>query len=145
MYLWPLSRTTMRILFCFNLGAAKSRVSLPKPLSAWTTLEKEIVTITKMRLRSLSRHDIFQQDARWSTDEFDTGLAIEALALIQYRQIADGCQGVWVLFGQQLFSKLQDPAQPHRNSGTGGRSDRNTQKKPAKDGLNHYQKQLRGC
>jgi hypothetical protein len=59
--------------------------------------------------------------------------------MIQYRQIADGFQGVWVLFAQQLFSMLQDPAQPHRNSGTGGRSDRNTQEKPAKDGLNHYQ------
>ena len=30
-------------------------------------------------------------------------------------------------------------AQPHRNSGTGCRFERNTQKKPAMDGLNHYQ------
>jgi hypothetical protein len=53
-------------------------------------------------------HDIFHQDARWNTDAFDAGLAIVALELLQYRRIADGCQGVCVLFAQQLFSKLQD-------------------------------------
>jgi len=52
---------------------------------------------------------------------FDAGLAIVALGLLQYCQIADGCQGVCVFFAQQLFYKLQDRAvQPHRNSGTGG-------------------------
>jgi len=35
------------------------------------------------------------------------GLAIVALKLVQYRQIADGCQGVRVLFAQQLFTELQ--------------------------------------
>ena len=35
------------------------------------------------------------------------GLAIVALELVQYRQIADGCQGVWMLFAQHLFTELQ--------------------------------------
>ena len=29
------------------------------------------------------------------------------MGLVQYRQIADGCQGVLVLFAQQLFAELQ--------------------------------------
>jgi hypothetical protein len=47
-------------------------------------------------------------DARWNTDIFDAGLAIVAQRLIQYRQIAEGRQGVCVFFAQQLFSKLHD-------------------------------------
>ena len=35
------------------------------------------------------------------------GLAIVAPELIQYRQIADECQGVWMLFALHIFTELQ--------------------------------------
>ena len=45
-----------------------------------------------------SRRGSFHWDGQWNTDTFDAGLAIAALGLLQYCQIFDGCQRVWVLF-----------------------------------------------
>ena len=65
-------------------------------------------------------------------------------------RIAAGCQGVRALFAQRLITELHSLFIPRLNltvlrnrypewRGTCGQFERNTQKTPAKDGLNHYQ------